>query len=190
MPPLRADTGNFHFGEPLAVASFLPVMFTTVEFNNLDLLVTAMGNDLCAYLATFNHRRTDLDIVTAADHQYLVEFHGLARGSFNLFQFEGFALNHAVLLSTADYYSVHCLLRSISLLAFGKNPYKSRGQSQAQTVDKPPGAASRQIQQGSEGGDFTQIRHPQQGLFFYKNKGLCPLFTVSTPSLDRSLGAP
>jgi hypothetical protein len=119
-PPLRRNSSDFYLGEPLAVTSFLPKVLAAIEFNDLDLLVTTMVDHLSGDFTTGNNRRADLDIVTTANHQYLVEFDGITSGGFNFFQFEGLALYHAVLLATAFDYCVHNVLRSVSLLAFEK----------------------------------------------------------------------
>jgi hypothetical protein len=63
------------------------------------------------------------------------------------------------------------VLRLISLLAVAINPCKSRGQSQAQTVEFTRDDCN-YSQLYPEAGDFTQNRIAEQGLIFYKNNGL------------------
>jgi hypothetical protein len=63
------------------------------------------------------------------------------------------------------------VLRLISLLAFKVISYKSRGQSEAQTVELALDRCN-YAQQWPEGRDFTQIDPREQGLILYKNKRL------------------
>jgi hypothetical protein len=152
------------------MASLFPEVLTAVKFNDFDLLVTTMGNHFGGDLPACYQWGADFNRITT-NHQDLVELDSFACGHFNLFQFEGFTLNNAVLLATALYYCVHIVLRLISLLAFTTNPFKSRGQSQAQTVELTRDSCE-WAQHRPEGGDFTQIRLPEQGLIFYKNNEL------------------
>jgi hypothetical protein len=139
-------------------------VLTTVEFNDFDLFVTALCNDFSRYHTACDQWCANFDRI-ATYHQNLVELDGLAWGDFNFFQLEGFTLNDTVLLTTAFNHCVHSVLRLISLLAVAINPCKSRGQSQAQTVEFTRDDCN-DSQHYPEAGDFTQIRIAEQGLIF------------------------
>jgi hypothetical protein len=126
-PLLSRNTGNFHFGKPLAMTSLLAKVLAAIEFNNRDFLVATVGNNLSGDLSAFDNRGANLDIISTANHQDLVKLDSFARGSFNFFQLEGLALNDTVLLSTAFNDCVHILLRLISLLAVDKKPFEIKG---------------------------------------------------------------
>jgi hypothetical protein len=172
------------------MASFLPKVLTVIKFNDFDLLMTTVANHFSGHFSASDQRRANLNL-SATDHQNPIEFDSFTCGHFNFFQFKGLALNDTVLLATAFYYCVHSALRLISLPAFKIIPCKSRGQSQAQTVELTLDDCN-QAQHRPEGGDFTQIGLAEQGLIFHKNKELrLVLVGPSTHrQLDRSVGAP
>src|SRR5690606_26612535 len=83
--------------------------------DDFDFLVTTMGNHFRGHFCARNNRSTHFDIVTIGNQQDLVELDTGASFYFNLFQLEGFALFHTVLLATAYDHCVHDTLQSITL---------------------------------------------------------------------------
>src|SRR5882672_11080459 len=73
-----ADRSDLYFGERLTMTLCAPVVFTLTEFDDHDLFIATLRDDLGGHLAAGYERSTDLDVGALADHQYLVELDGCA----------------------------------------------------------------------------------------------------------------
>src|SRR5690606_7713051 len=105
------NSSDFYFSEPLAMALLLAKVLAATKFDNANLVATTMTDDLSSHLATVNIGCANLDVITIGYHENFVEIDGFASGHFQLFKTKGFALNHAVLFTTANNNCIHNLLQ-------------------------------------------------------------------------------
>src|ERR1044072_7854831 len=75
------------------------VVLAAAEFDDANLVVAAMGRDLGLDLAAVDQRLADLDVGALANHQHLIELHGVADGGLELLDSNTITLAGAVLLT-------------------------------------------------------------------------------------------
>jgi len=95
------------------------IMLTSTHFENLDLVMTALGNDFRRYRGTCDERGSDLYGFPFADHENLVKCNLCAHFCRYLFYFEFFASDDAILLAAGFYDRIHdgLLLKEPGILA-------------------------------------------------------------------------
>jgi len=83
------------------------VVLTTAHLENLDLIVTTMGDNRSQNRGTFNQWRTKLNGVTSTHCEYLIKGDFGSNVCRYLFYFEFFASDNFILLASGFYDRVH-----------------------------------------------------------------------------------
>src|SRR5262245_14660949 len=84
-----------------------PVVLAAAEFDDDDLVLAALRDDLRLDLAAFYERRADFDLGALAYEQNLIEGHGIAHGGVELLYADALALTGAVLLTASTENGIH-----------------------------------------------------------------------------------
>src|SRR5882672_3202569 len=102
-----ADRRDLDFREQLPMPLLALVVLAAAEFDDADLIALALGRDLRLDLAPVDQRLAYLDVGALADHQDLIELHGIADGGLELFDTNTLTLLGAVLLTACAKNGVH-----------------------------------------------------------------------------------
>src|ERR1700747_2694015 len=78
----RADVGDLHLGEELAMRLLSQIVRTALELHDGDLGTLAVTYDSADDLATLQQRRTELNVRALADEQHFAKFDGCASFAF------------------------------------------------------------------------------------------------------------
>jgi len=102
-----ADSGDLDFREVLAMPLSTPVVLTAAEFDDRDLVLSTLRDDLAFDGATCDERCTDFDARAFTDDQHLVERHGVADRSIEALDTNALTLSGAVLLTASTKNGIH-----------------------------------------------------------------------------------
>ena len=91
----------------LAVAHDALVVLAAFEFRHHHFLAAALGRDDALDEAVLDQRCTERDVRPVADHQYLLELHGIAFLCIQALHAHTLALAGAILLATRSKHRVH-----------------------------------------------------------------------------------
>src|SRR5688572_4207726 len=83
------------------------VVLTTPEFDDRDLVVAALRDDLRLDLAALQERRADFDARALADEQHLIERDGIADSRVEALDANALTLTGAVLLTASTENGIH-----------------------------------------------------------------------------------
>jgi hypothetical protein len=84
-----------------------PIVLAAAEFDDRDLVLAPLRDDLGVDLAAFDERRAELDLLSLADEQDLIECDGVADGGVEALYANALALAGAVLLTAGAKYGIH-----------------------------------------------------------------------------------
>jgi hypothetical protein len=102
-----ADRRDLDFSERLAMTLSTPVVLTAPEFDDDDLVLATLRDDLRLDLAATDERCTDFDAGALADEQHLIERDSIANGRVEALYANALTLTGAVLLTASTENGIH-----------------------------------------------------------------------------------
>src|SRR5882757_9660829 len=103
----RADVGDLHLGEELAMRLLPQIVRTALELHDGDLRALAVTYDSADDLATLQQRRAELDVGALANEQHLAEFDGCACFAFQLLDAQHVVFGDTILFTAGGDDCVH-----------------------------------------------------------------------------------